>query len=286
MAVPTLHHTDDTGSMPLSPRRAQAGRLHRLLACLVAALALTAALGGCGLIGEKADPTKGWSSAKFYSEAKAALANEQYEEAIEYFEKLEARYPYGRYAQQAQLEIAYAYYKYDEPDSAIAAADRFLKLHPRHPNADYAYYLKGLVNFNRGRTFLQRLLKTDDSERDIEAARQAFRDFRELVEKYPNSRYAQDARQRMRYLRNTMAEHQIHVGRFYMKRKAYVAAVNRAKHVLNEYPQTPSVPEALGLMSEAYRALGMDALAQDAERVLSANYPDHPALARLRSQGR
>jgi outer membrane protein assembly factor BamD len=233
-------------------------------------------LHGCSIFkASEEDETSDWSAAKIYSEGKKALKEEDFETAIRMYERLESRFPFSRYAQQAQLETAYAYYKYEEPESAISAADRFIKLHPRHPNVDYAYYLKGLINFNRNSGILQRLIPQDMSSRDTKTARQAFFDFSTLIRKYPASRYAADARQRMLYLRNSLAAHEIHVARYYIKRGAYVAAVNRCKYVIENYDRSTAVPEALRLMSVAYTRLGMDKLASDAQRVLMASYPDY-----------
>ncbi len=239
-----------------------------LTACLLVVL-----ISGCAGTQEY-DETRNWSAARFYSEAKEELKSGEYEQAIKHYETLESRFPYGRYAQQAQLEVAYAYYKYDEPDSAIAALDRFLKINPLHPYVDYAMYLKGLANFNRGVTFLDRWLEDSYSKRDQQAARQAFRDFEALIKKFPDSRYSSDARQRLVYLRNTLAMHEVHVAEYYMKREAYVAAANRARQVVQNYQGTPALPEALIIMVRAYQALEMDNLAEDAKRVLVRNYPD------------
>ncbi|NIR61306.1 MAG: outer membrane protein assembly factor BamD [Gammaproteobacteria bacterium] len=247
------------------------------------AIVLVLALTLLGCAGAPRDPTADWSAQRFYTEAKSALDEGDYEAAIGHYEKLEARFPYGPYARQAQLEIAYAYYKYDEPESAIAAADRFIKLHPRHSNVDYAYYLKGLVNFNRGENFIDRWLPRDDSRRDIGPAREAFRDFGALLSKFPNSRYAQDARAKMLYLKGVMAAHEIHVARFYFDRGAFVAAVNRAKHVIERYPQSASVADALAVMARAYRAMGLEALRRDTVRVIALNYPNHPLVSQTRT---
>lgn len=240
-------------------------------------LVLVGLLGGCALLPDQIDETKDWSAQKLYSEAKSSLDEADWERAIDLFEKLEARYPFGRYAQQALLESAYAYYKYDEAESAIASIDRFIKTYPRHPNLDYAYYLRGLVNFNRGDNIIARLLPRDPSERDAGAARQAFFDFSELVKRFPQSRYAQDAGQRMVFLRNNLAQYEMHVADYYMRRGAYVAAANRAKQVIENYQGTPAVPVALEIMVQAYRKLGLDDLAADAERVLKLNYPERAA---------
>ncbi len=232
-------------------------------------------LSGCAsLFGDDEDETLTWSASKFYSEAKSSLEGGNYSRAIELFEKLEARYPFGQYAEQSQLEIAYAYYKYDEPEAALAAVDRFLKIHPRHKNADYAYYLRGLVNFNRGLGLIARFIPQDTSQRDPGTAKESFRDFAVLVNQYPNSKYAPDARQRMVYLRNTLAQYEINVADFYMRRGAYVAAINRAKYVIERYQKTPAVPKALVILVDAYQRLELTQLATDTQRVLEKNYPN------------
>ncbi len=242
---------------------------------------LLISLGGCGWFGEKPDKTRDWSADRLYREAKSALAGHDYETAIDYYEKLESRFPFGPLAQQAQIEIAYAYYKDSQTASAIAAADRFIKLYPNHPNVDYAYYLKGLVSFNQGKGFFDRYLPMDESERDPASARQAFLDLSELVKRFPESKYAEDARQRMLFLRNNLAKHEVHVANYYMKRDAYLAAANRAKYVIENYQRTPAVPEALVIMVKAYRKLGLDDLANDSLRVLKLNFPEQEALAEL-----
>lgn len=227
----------------------------------------------CSGIRTEQDPTKGWSASKLYTQAKESLHAGDYERAIDMFETLEARYPFGRYAQQAQLDSAYAYYKFDEPDSAIAAADRFIKLHPKNPHVDYAYYLKGLANFNRGKTFLSKFMRRDPASRDPTPLLRAFEDFNVILKNYADSRYAEDARKRMVFLRNELAEHEINVADYYMRRGAYIAATNRAKHVLENYQGATSVPMALRIMVQAYRKLGLHELADDAYRVLETNYP-------------
>lgn len=232
-------------------------------------LALT--LQGCSLLPGEEDETRDWSAQKLFTEANYALNQGDYEEAIKHFESLEARYPFGVQAMQAQLSVAYAYYKFDEPDSAIAAADRFLKLYPNHSASAYALYLKGLVNFNRGRGFFDRILPVDASQRDPGAARDAYNDFADLVRRFPDSSYADDARKRMLYLRHNLARHEIHVADYYMKRGAFLAAANRASYVVENYQRTPSVRDALVLMTKAYDKLGLQQLSDDAQRVLALN---------------
>ena len=243
---------------------------------------------GCSGLRESVDPTTGWSASEFYEEAHAAMKEGNYETALDYFTKLEARYPYGRYAQQAQLETIYAHYKAQEPAAAIAAADRFIRLHPRHPNADYAYYMRGLASFDPGSNFLERIFPQDPSKRDPQAARESFRYFEELAKRFPRSKYSEDAVKRMRYLRNGLARHEIHVADYYLRRGAYLAAANRARYVVENYERTPAVPEGLGVMVRAYRAMGLADLAEDARRVLEMNYPDHAvnqSLALAPSEG-
>ncbi|WP_455209946.1 outer membrane protein assembly factor BamD [Kaarinaea lacus] len=231
-------------------------------------------LGGCAGSGKEADPTAEWTAQQFYKNAKKELKSGDYELAIEYFETLESRFPFGSYAEQAQLETGYAYYKYSEYDSAIAAADRFIKLHPTHPNVDYAYYLRGLASFHKKDAPLDAIAPQDPALRDPSSARESFNYFAELVKRFPNSRYTPDAIKRMKYQRNTLAEHEINVANYYLKRGAYVAVVNRSKYVVENYPQTPSVARALELLSLAYTKLDMHDLAADAKRVLLINYPD------------
>jgi len=249
-------------------------------------LATTLALGGCGLLPEVKDETAGWSAQKLYAEAKDNLDSANYERAVKLFETLESRYPFGRYAQQAQLEVAYAYYKDNEPISAIAAADRFIKLHPNHPNVDYAYYLKGLANFNDDLGYLGRIVDQDLSERDPRAAREAFLAFKEVVTRFPEGKYAADASARMKYLVNALASNEVHVAKYYIKRKAWVAAANRAKEVLNTYPEAPALEEALAIMVVAYDNLKLPDLRDDALRVLKLNFPNSKYAKGISTEGK
>ena len=189
------------------------------------------------------------------------------------FEKLEARYPYGRYAQQAQLEQAYSYFKQGEAESAVAACDRFMKLHPNHPSVDYAYYLKGLANFNEDLGIFGNWTDQDQSERDPKAARASFDAFKDLVAKFPNSKYTPDAMDRMLYLTNFLAAHDVYVAKYYYKRGAYIASANRAEQVVKNYPNSPAIEEALILMIRSYDALGVKDLRDDTVRVFKANFP-------------
>ena len=240
-------------------------------------IAVCLAFTGCASDKEY-DPTKGWSAAKLYGEAKDQMAEGGYTEAIKYFEKLEARYPYGRYAQQAQMEVAYAYWKANEPASALAACDRFIKLHPSNPNLDYVYYLKGLIGFNEDLGLLAHLSQQDPGERDPKSSREAFEAFRDLVVRFPNSKYSPDATARMNYLVNSLAAQEVNVARYYMKRGAYIAAANRAQASIQKFPNVPAQEEALAIMVVAYEKLGMKDLSKDAERVLMTNYPNTTLL--------
>lgn len=240
-------------------------------------------LSACSGDGEEVDdPTASWSAQKLYEEARAKLLDMDFYDAVELYEKLDARYPYGAYAQQVKLDLAYCYHKTDQPELALEAADRFIKLYPLHSSVDYAYYLKGLVNFKRDKSIFEVFLPQDPSQRDVQPAREAFEDFALLLRMFPETRYAPDARQRMVYLRNRLAQHEIHVARYYLTRGAYVAMANRAKYVVETYPRTPVVPEALEMMVIAYRMLQMEDLAQNSLRILAANYPDHPSLQAAR----
>lgn len=235
-------------------------------------------LAACGGKDTSDDKTKGWSASKFYSEARAELADGNYDKAAMLFEKLESRYPFGRYAQQAQLEIIYVYYKKGEIEQTLAAADRFVRLHPNHPNVDYAYYLKGLANFIDDRSLFRLVSSQDPTERDPKAARESFEAFKLLIARYPESKYAEDGAARMTYLLNALASGEVHVARYYFKRGAFVAVVNRAQYSLQNYPQAPANQEALALMVRAYNEMGMAELRDDALRVLEKNFPDSKYL--------
>ena len=239
---------------------------------LLVALSL---LGGCSSWKKKWDDDNPNATVEeIYAEAKAELDDGNWKRAIDLYRRLEARFPYGRHAEQAQLDVAYAYYKNDEPGLAIAAADRFIKLHPTSPAIDYAYYIKGLSSFNEKEGIWGRISGQDDlSDRDPQAAIQAFEAFKELYTRFPDSRYALDARQRATYLYNSLARHEIRVAEYYATREAWVAVVNRAKNVLENYQNSPAAEDALGLLVMAYRKMGLPKLAADAQRVLALNFP-------------
>jgi outer membrane protein assembly factor BamD len=230
-------------------------------------------LAGCaGLDAE--DETVGWSAQRLYGEAKDAMATKDWPRAVKYLERLEARYPYGRFAQQAQLEIAYAHWKDSERASAIAAVERFIKMYPGHASVDYAWYLKGLINFNDQYGIMSALATPDMSDRDPKSTRESFNAFKEVVTRFPESKYAADAAARMRYLVNALASHEVHVARYYMKRGAYLAAANRAQYAIQHYAQAPAVEEAVFVLVLAYDRLGMNDLRDAADRVMRNNFPD------------
>lgn len=239
----------------------------------VSALLIVSALGGCGLLPEQKDETAGWSAQKLYGEAKDAMSDGAWDKAVKMYEKLEARYPYGQYAQQAQMEIAYSYWKAGEPAAALAAADRFIKLHPNHPAVDYIYYLKGLVNFNEDLGLLGALSNQDMTQRDPKSARVAFDSFKELIQRFPNSKYAEDSTARLNYLVYALAAHEVGVARYYMKRGAYLAAANRVQHSVKTYPEASANEEGLAILVQAYDKLGMNELRDDALRVMKNNFP-------------
>ncbi len=241
---------------------------------LVGSLIVALLLAGCGLFGsDSSDKTANWTAQRLYSEAQDEMSAGGYTAAIKYLEQLQSRFPFGRYAQQAQMEIAYAQYKDGERDLALAAADRFIKQYPNSPNVDYVWYLKGLVNFNDNLGLLSSVTQQDLTERDPKALRDAFDAFRELVARYPESKYTPDAVVRLKYLVNAMAAHEVHVARYYLRRGAYVAAANRAEIVVQQYQQAPAVRDALQIMVDAYAGLSMPTLRDDAKRVLDTNFP-------------
>jgi outer membrane protein assembly factor BamD len=242
---------------------------------ILSVLLLSLILSACSYFKDKDTIDLNASAATLYAEAKKELNAGNYEKAIKRYEALQARYPYGKYAQQAGLELAFAYYKYDEPAPAIAAADRFIKLYPTHPYVDYAYYLKGLADFKDKTNFLENLFRSYDfSDRDPSAALDSYEAFGELVERFPNSDYAEDARLRMSFILESLAVHEIKVAQWYLKIHAYVAAVNRARFVLDNYERTPSVEDALAVLATTYPKMGMPKLAEDNLRILKLNFPE------------
>lgn len=231
-------------------------------------------LSACSLFPEKADETKNWSVTKLYSEAREEMSSGRYESAIKLFERLESQYPFGTYAAQAQMEIAYAYYKTQDQAQALAAIERFIKLHPNHQTVDYMYYLRGLVNFNDQIGFMSAVYSQDPTERDPKATRESFVAFKALVDKFPDSKYTPDAIARMNYLVGAMAQYELHVAKYYFRRGAYLAALTRAQGAVAEYGDAPAREEALFLMVQCYDRMGNYELRDDAQRVFLKNYPN------------
>jgi len=236
-------------------------------------------LAGCGIFGDKADQQKNWTVEQFYKNAKEDLDSGNYSGAIKGFEALEAKYPFGRYAQQAQLDIAYAHYKEGDTAECAASADRFMKLHPNHANVDYALYIKGLAYFKPDLGLFGELLNLDPSERDPKALRDSFEVFKDLVVRFPDSKYADDSRVRMAFLVNALAKHDVAVAKYYYNRGAYLAAVNRAENVMQRYPQAPANEEALVVTIQAYEQMGQKDLASSTRRVLQKNFPRNNMVA-------
>lgn len=215
---------------------------------------------------------------ELYAEAQKNIKDDNYRLAVRNLQLLEARFPFGPYGEQAQLELIYAHFKSTEYEATVAAAERFIRLHPQHPNVDYAYYMKGLSNYSQGEGFLGRFLPTDPTDRDPGPALDSFEDFRQLLYRFPESPYAADARARMIYLRARLARYELNVANYYFERGAYMAAAARGRYVVENFPQTPANADALAVLVQAYHLLGMDDLAGNTLEVLRLNYPDHPSI--------
>ena len=245
---------------------------------LMPVLLLTGFLAGCASTSDEEQVPETLSEEELYKLASSSIDHEDFEEAIKTLRTLESRYPFGSFAVQAQLDIIYAYFMDHQPEAVRAAADRFLRLHPTHPSTDYALYIKGLASNTSAMGLLERYLPLDATRRDPGQARQSFDEFSELLNRFPDSRYAPDARQRMVAIRNRLAAYEIHAANYYMKRKAYVAATNRGRYVVENLQKTPAVPDALAIMVEGYQRMGLIEPANEALEVLQLNYPDSPAL--------
>ena len=255
-------------------------RLTLLTLCfafLAAACSWMPFIGGDDELAELAEEEE-TSEQRLYRDAQRYLRSSNYQSAIQGLERLEAQFPFGRYAEQAQLEIIYARYSSGDLDGASSAAERFIRLHPQHSNVDYAYYLKGLSSFSRNQGIMDRIVASDSSKRDMEPARAAYADFAQLLARFPNSQYVPDTRQRMIYLRNLLARSELNIADYYMRRGAHVAAANRAKYVIEHYPQASVTDEALVVLVEANYKLGLTDEANDLLRVLALNYPEHEAF--------
>ena len=240
-------------------------------------------ISGCSWLGwgeeeSNEDETSGYTEVDFYEKIQSSLNASNWSVAISNLELLESQFPFGKYAEQAQLELMYAQFKTGDHDSSIAAADRFIRLHPQHPNVDYAFYVKGLSEVSQATSAFDNFLPTDNSRRDIGTARDAFGTFSELLNRFPKSPYAPDARKRLVNLRNQLGRAEIHVANYYFSRGAYLAAANRGRFVVENFQQTPAVPDGLAVMAQGYQMLGMQELSDHAVEVLAANYPEHPSL--------
>jgi len=243
------------------------------------AVATATLLAGCGMFKDKMADSKDWGPKEYYALAQDESGRNNWGEVIKILEQLESKFPFGRYAQQAQIEIAYAHYKEGDTAQCIAAAEKFMKQHPNHANVDYALYMKGLANFKEDLGPLQRIATQDLADRDPKAARESFEVFKELVTRFPESRYAEDSRYRMAYLVDALARHEVHVAQYYMRRGAWLAAVNRAQGILLRYPNAPTRRDALEIMIEGYDKMGLADLRDDTKKVLAKNFPANPTAS-------
>ena len=244
-------------------------RSTRALALIV--LGVTLALAGC----RKDDRVEEVAADEIYEKAKESMDAGNWDRSIALYKTLQTRYPFGRYTEQSMLDIAYSYYRRGDVENALSTLDRFIRTYPAHPSIDYAFYLKGLVNYDQNLGFLERMLPSRVRDRDQSSAQDSFNDFNELLRRFPDSRYVPDARQRMVFLRNNLADYEIVVAEYYLRRGAYIAAANRARYAVEVYPNTPAIPEALKIMHIAYTELQLPQLAEDSFEVLELNYPEH-----------
>lgn len=250
----------------------------KTLTQLLFALFLGLTLAACSGNDEQPDIAADTGEEQMYSEAQRYLRNGNFDLAVKSLQLLESRYPFGKFAEQAQLELIYAHYSAYEHEAAVEAADRFIRLHPQHPNVDYAFYMKGLAAYTGNEDIFARFLPTDQTKRDTTQAREAFAEFSQLLSRYPDSPYAADAKARMVALRNLLARSEIAVANYYLRRGAYLAAANRGRYVVENFQRTPAVADALAIMAQGYLLLGMKDLAQDSIDVLALNYPEHPSI--------
>jgi outer membrane protein assembly factor BamD len=254
-----------------SVRNALRSFVHHALATAAAVTLLS----GCALFGSKGDSDvrSSWTVEKLYADAEDEQSAGGWGNAIKDLEQIQSRFPFGRYAQQAQMELAYCQYRDGEKELALSAVDRFIRQYPNSPNIDYVYYLKGLINFNDNLGILGKFAGQDLTERDPKALRDSFDAFRDVAIRFPESKYTPDSIIRLKYLVNAMAAHEIHVARYYLRRGAYVAAANRAEGVIQQYQQAPATHDALEVMVASYAALNMPQLRDDAQRILDTNFP-------------
>lgn len=239
---------------------------------------LSIAIIGCSGADEVPEIAADTGEQQIYEQAQRYLRSSNWDLAVRSLQTLESRYPFGQYAEQAQLEIIYAHYNGYEQEAAVEAADRFIRLHPAHPSVDYAYYMKGLAAYSANEDIFSRFLPTDEAERDMSQARESFAEFAQLVSRFPDSPYSPDAKARMVHLRNLLARHEIIVANYYFRRGAYMAAANRGRYVVENFQRTPAVADGLAVMAQGYILLGLDDLAGDTIEVLALNYPEHPNL--------
>lgn len=248
---------------------------------VLALLALVMSVSACSMFKSKQDTIDNMPVDALYNNAHASLQNADYAAASKAYQRLIARFPSGEYNEQAQLDLAYSQYKDNQPDDALSTVSRFIKTYPTHKHVDYAYYLRGLINFDRTSGVIERYINREGSQarRDQGYNLQAFDDFSELSRRFPDSAYTADARQRMIYLRNVLAQYEINVAEFYLRNKAYVAAADRSQYVVEHYQEAPQVGDALAILSRSYLALDQKTLADQTRQVLALNYPNHPYLS-------
>lgn len=252
--------------------------LNAKLSRLVLLLLLLPVLSGCGWFKAKKDPVETLPVDQLYEKARQSLDYGNFARAGHMYQRLIARFPFGPEAEQSQLDLAYAQYKNDKPEDATSTINRFIRTYQTHKHIDYAYYLKALVNFKKESILMERIARLDMTSRAQDGTRQSFNDFSDLIRRYPSSRYAPDARQRMIHLRNLMAKHEVGVGMYYLRRGAYVAAAKRGQFVIESFPQSAYTNDALAILAESYHRMGEDKLSEDAKRILVANDPKHPWL--------
>lgn len=250
------------------------GHIYNLFTCFTLLTLLIGFLTGCASSTEPSEAYKGEPPQEIYQRGKSALQDKSYAEAIKRFEALDVQYPLNPETEQAQLYLIYAYYMKEEHAMAVSAADRFIRLHPVNPHVDYAYYMRGVANYYQNLGVIERLFAVDLAKRDLTQIRRSYTDFSELYSRFPQSQYAPAAHQYMIYLRNVLADSELHIAEYYFDRKAYVAAINRSSDVVAHYQGAPAVPDALLLMAKSYRQLGMVRNEQEVMSVIQYNYPN------------
>jgi outer membrane protein assembly factor BamD len=248
-----------------------------LTCCLATGCTWFNSLNGISETSEKID-TNGYTEKDFFNAIQGDLKGGFWQTAIDKLRSLEAQYPFGDYAEQAQLELIYAHFRVGEHVAVVSVAERFIRLHPQHPNVDYAYYLKGLSSFVESDGMFGKLLPMDETKRDPGSARNSFSSFSELLNRFPESQYAPDAQKRMIYMRNILARHEVHAANYFLTRGAYLAAANRGRYIVENFQKTPAVPDGLAIMAQAYHLMEVHDLSNNAAELLAKNYPNHPVL--------